>query len=321
MHGGEITVESEPGAGTCFTVRLELVASAGAEQANMESSTETELSTFKDEDDQFDETPASDKRVRKRDAPVILLVEDNEDFRFYLKDNLKLSYKVVEASNGKEGWQKALALHPHLVVSDISMPEMNGIELCEKLKTDRRTRHIPVILLTALTAEDDQLKGLETGANDYMTKPFNFEILHSKIKNLLTLHQTFKKTYTKQINLQAPEMEIESDDLKFLNKVLLYIEKNLNNEQLSVEDLSKHIGMSRVSLYKKCLNVTGVTPVDYIRSVKLEKAAVLLEKSNKTVAEICYMTGFGTPNYFAKLFKAKYNMLPSEYMAANRKSK
>jgi len=321
MHGGEISVESKQGSGTCFTVRLELVASVNSKQENMESSGETEFPTFKEEDDLFDETHTSDKRIRKRNAPVVLLVEDNEDFRFYLKDNLKLSYKIIEASNGKEGWQKALALHPHLVVSDISMPEMNGIELCEKLKSDRRTRHIPVILLTALTAEDDQLKGLETGANDYMTKPFNFEILHSKIKNLLTLHQTFKKTYTKQINLQAPEMEIESDDLKFINKVLLYIEKNLNNEQLSVEDLSKHIGMSRVSLYKKCLNVTGVTPVDYIRSVKLEKAAVLLEKSNKTVAEICYMTGFGTPNYFSKLFKAKYNMLPSEYLAAKRNSK
>jgi AraC-like DNA-binding protein len=175
-------------------------------------------------------------------------------------------------------------------------------------------------LLTALTAEEEQLKGLKTGANDYMTKPFNFEILHSKIKNLLTLHQNFKKTYSRQISMTSPDMEIESDDAKFLNSALLYIEDNLHKPQLSVEDLSRHIGMSRVSLYKKCLKITGKTPVDFIRSVKLEKAAVLLEKSNKTVAEICYMVGFSTPNYFAKAFKAKYNVVPSEYIANKRDS-
>ncbi|WP_449436514.1 response regulator transcription factor [Pedobacter steynii] len=251
---------------------------------------------------------------------MILLVEDNEDFRFYLKDNLKEFYRIEEASNGKEGWQKALSLHPDLIVSDISMPEMDGNQLCGKIKSDQRTRHIPIILLTALTAEEEQIKGLDTGANDYMTKPFNFEILHSKIKNLLVLQQSFKKTYTRQINMALPEMEIESDDAKFLNVAMLYIEENLHNPQLSVEDLSRHTAMSRVSLYKKCLKVTGKSPVDFIRSVKLEKAAVLLEKSDKTIAEICYMVGFSTPNYFAKSFKAKYHVLPSEYIAEKRKS-
>jgi len=317
MHDGDIMVESEPGAGSCFIVRLKLTSLAFAEPKNTEIA--EVIVPEVTEDEQIDKSELSDAKVRGRNAPVVLLVEDNEDFRFYLKDNLKYYYKIIEASNGKEGWQKALALHPHLIVSDISMPEMNGTELCEKLKSDKRTKHIPVILLTALAGEEDQLKGLETGANDYMTKPFNFEILHSKIKNLLTLHQTFKKTYTKQINIQTPEIEIESDDVKFLNSALRYIEDNLHNPQLSVEDLSRHMAMSRVSLYKRCLKVTGKTPVDYIRSVKLEKAAVLLEKSDKTISEICYMVGFSTPNYFAKSFKAKYDMLPSEYQAEKRK--
>ena len=318
MHGGEISVESEPGMGTCFTVQLKLVSVPSSEEKKSAATDarppEPQLT------EQNGKSKSLDIRIRTRNAPVVLLVEDNEDFRFYLKDNLKYFYKIVEASNGKEGWQKALALHPHLIVSDISMPEMNGTELCEKLKSDKRTKHIPIILLTALTGEEDQLRGLETGANDYMTKPFNFEILHSKIKNLLTLHQTFKKTYSKQISIQPPEIEIESEDVKFLNTALLYIEENLHNPQLSVEDLSRHMAMSRVSLYKKCLKVTGKTPVDYIRSVKLEKAAVLLEKSNKTVSEICYMVGFSTPNYFAKSFKAKYDLLPSEYLAEKRNS-
>jgi len=318
MQGGEIAVESEPGQGTCFT--LQLLLSPVVEEDLVRSNAE-DLSVQYDIDDKekTGKEPA-DKHVTTKNVPVILLVEDNEDFRFYLKDNLSIYYKIVEASNGKEGWQKALALHPHLIVSDISMPEMSGTELCTKLKSDERTKHIPIILLTALTGEEEQLKGLETGANDYMTKPFNFEILHSKIKNLLTLHQTFKKTYSRQVSMASPEMEIESDDVKFLNTALLYIEDNLHKPQLSVEDLSKHMVISRVSLYRRCLRVTGKTPIDFIRSVKLEKAAVLLEKSSKTISEICYMVGFSTPNYFAKAFREKYQVLPSEYRAKKRHS-
>jgi len=318
MQGGEIVVESEPGLGSCFTLYLNLVplAISGQEQKHHEDADAPNARPDKKDG----EKESADKHLRVKNAPLILLVEDNEDFRFYLKDNLRVFYKIEEASNGKEGWQKALALHPDLIVSDISMPEMNGNELCGKLKSDERTKHIPIILLTALTGEEEQLKGLEIGANDYMTKPFNFEILHSKIKNLLTLHQTFKKTYSRQVSMASPEMEIESDDVKFLNTALLYIEDNLHKPQLSVEDLSKHMVISRVSLYRKCLRVTGKTPVDFIRSVKLEKAAVLLEKSSKTISEICYMVGFSTPNYFAKAFREKYQLLPSEYRAKKRDS-
>lgn len=196
---------------------------------------------------------------------------------------------------------------------------MDGIELCNKIKADKRTSHIPIILLTALMGEEEQIRGLQTGANDYMTKPFNFEILNAKIKNLLVLNRTLKDTYTKQIKVQAPELVIESQGDILLNKVMLYLEENLNNPKLSVEDLSRHVGMSRVSLYHKILELTGQSPVEYIRSIKLERAAVLLEKSDLNVAQISYMVGFATPNYFAKSFKARFNMQPSEYMAAKRK--
>ncbi|HVG15663.1 MAG TPA: helix-turn-helix domain-containing protein, partial [Chitinophagaceae bacterium] len=203
--------------------------------------------------------------------------------------------------------------------SDISMPFMDGIELSRKIKADKRTSHIPVILLTALTGEEDQLKGLETGANDYITKPFNFEVLHVKIKNLLLLNSSLKNTYTKQIKVLSPEIKIESDDEKLFNKIMLYLEDNLTNPQLSVEELSKHVGMSRSSLYSKLLELTGLTPVEYIRSVKLDKAAVLLEKSDMNISQIAYSVGFSTPNYFARSFKSKFNMLPSEYITKMRK--
>jgi len=325
MHGGSISVESEQGKGSTFVIRFPFIAEASQEATavNLPRAATTEQVRIRVEEEKpailtGKETEAED--TLSRDMPTILLVEDNDDFRFYLKDNLKNFYRVYEASNGKEGWQKALAHHPQIIVSDISMPFMDGIELCNKVKADKRTSHIPIILLTALTGEEEQIRGLQTGANDYMTKPFNFEILNAKIKNLLVLNRTLKDTYTKQIKVQAPELVIESQGDILLNKVMLYLEENLNNPKLSVEDLSRHVGMSRVSLYHKILELTGQSPVEYIRSIKLEKAAVLLEKSDLNVAQISYMVGFATPNYFAKSFKSRFNMQPSEYMTAKRKS-
>ena len=250
---------------------------------------------------------------------TILLVEDNDDFRFYLKDNLKETYHIIEAVNGKEGWQKALALHPDIMVSDISMPEMNGKDLCRKIKNDSRTSHIPIILLTALIGEEEELKGLEIGANDYMTKPFNFEILISKIKNLLRLQATFKKTYTRQVDFQSTEAAIPSGDEKFVKDIIEYINENMQDPVLSVNELSRHMGMNRNTLYKKLLMITGKSPVEYIRSIRLKKAAHLLENSQMNIAEVSYEVGFNTPQYFAKSFREEFNMLPSEFVLQKRK--
>ena len=316
LHGGSIQVESITGKGSTFTIRLPLVELKQNEitEATAEESVATEPALDLEE---LTEIPASSSAQ----LPIILIVEDNEDFRFYLKDNLKAYYRIVEASNGKEGWQKVLSSHPQLVVSDISMPQVSGIELCKKIKSDKRSSHIPVLLLTALTGEEDQLLGLETGANDYMTKPFNFNILNIKIRNLLTLNEQFKNTYSKQLKVAAPDLKIESDNEKLLSKVIQYIESNLTNPQLSVEDLSRKIGMSRGSLYTKILELSGETPVEFIRSVKLDRAAVLLEKSDMNIAQVSYSVGFSTPNYFARAFKARFNMLPSEYVQLKRGDK
>lgn len=172
-----------------------------------------------------------------------------------------------------------------------------------------------------MQGESDQIKGLQTGANDYVTKPFNFEVLNVKIKNLLALNDKLKNTYSKQIQVVTAEPTIESEDEKLLQTIMRHLEENLTNPQLSVEELSRHVGMSRSSLYAKLLELTGKTPVEFIRCVKLEKAAVLLEKSDMNVAQIAYSVGFSTPNYFARSFKAKYNMLPSEYLFKMRKEK
>ncbi|GEP98676.1 hybrid sensor histidine kinase/response regulator transcription factor [Chitinophaga cymbidii] len=321
LHGGTIGVESEEGKGAVFFVRIPLMpvpAKAPQQtfrQAGVPASTEMTEPSGRQVAPAPAEAPAA-----TADMPLVLLVEDNEDFRIYLKDNLCGSCKVIEAADGKEGWQKALALHPELIVSDISMPQMDGISLLQKLKADKRTSHIPVILLTALANEEQQIAGLETGANDYITKPFNSDVLYAKIRNLLQLNHTLKNTYSRQVRVLAPEAEIESAGEKLMNKIAGYLEDNLASSQLSVESLSKEVGMSRSSLYSRLLELTGQTPVEYIRSYRLERAAALMEKSEMTIAEIAYLVGFSTPNYFAKSFKSKFNMLPSEFIASMKKS-
>ena len=247
-----------------------------------------------------------------------MLIEDNEDFRFYLKDNLREYYQVVEAGNGKEAWQRILASHPDLIVSDVSMPEMDGIELCRKLKADNRTAHIPVILLTALTTDDQQLTGLETGASDYMTKPFNFEILLSKIRNLLQQQALSKKTYRKQLEIRPVETEVESVNEKFIRQLSLNLEKHLDDSSYTVDQLSSEMNMSRVGLYKKMIPITGKSPLEYIRFYRLQKSQALLIKSQLTIAEIAYQVGFSNPKHFSKYFKQEFGLLPSEFIAKNR---
>jgi YesN/AraC family two-component response regulator len=205
-------------------------------------------------------------------------------------------------------------MHPGVVVSDINMPEMNGLELCEKIKGDSRTAHIPVILLTALSEEEDHLLGLESGANDYVMKPFNFEILLSKIQNLMLLQETLKRTYQKQVEVNVQQMEIESEDEKFIKNAINIVEANITNYNFSVEELSRLMLLSRVSLYKKLLILTGKSPVDFIRSIRLKKALQLLQKSKLNIAGVAYEVGFSNPTYFAKVFREEYGMPPSDYV-------
>lgn len=326
LHNGSISVHSILGEGSTFEVALPLKEVVHA-QVHLENNAAGKLVPLNGNGKHEDvgeqivteeiESAADEKETSFSKKPTVLLVEDNDDFRFYLKDNLREHFNILEAENGKTGWQKALASHPELVVSDISMPVMDGIELCKKIKADKRTAHIPVILLTALTGEDQQLRGLETGANDYMTKPFNFEILQSRIKNLLSLQTKMRKTYQKQMEVKPADVVISSPDEKFLAQALEIVEKNIANPDFSVEDLSKAMFMSRVALYKKLLALSGKSPIDFIRDIRLKRAAQLLEKSKMTVSEIAYEVGFNDPKYFAKYFKKEFGVTPSTYARTN----
>ena len=309
MHGGKIGVESEPGKGSTFSFHLKLKT---AELINKEAGPASINLVANEAKNHLPEN-------KNGTEASILIVEDDDDFRFYIKENLKSEYRIFEAPDGKEGWQRALFHHPDIIVCDVQMPVMNGLELVRKIKSDKRTKHIPVILLTAADTHNGILDGLESGAIDYMTKPFDFTVLQAKINNLLILNQSFKDTYSKQVTVVLPETESVSDKDIFLKKTLSYIYENLDNPQLSVEVLSTHLCISRASLYNRLIEYTGMSPVDFIRSVKLEKAKGLLEKSDMTVTEVAYETGFANPNYFARVFKAKYNRTPSEFHDEKRK--
>jgi len=320
LHKGSIQVESEAGKGSCFTVLLPAERSDPPMQAQSPTKEDAGMEEPPEEWTGASaplHAPVAPGSLPAK-KPVILLVEDNEDFRFYLKDNLREFFTIVEASNGREGWQRTLGYHPDLVVSDISMPEMSGIDLCRKIKSDKRTSFVPVILLTALIGEEQQLKGLETGANDYMTKPFNFGILLSKVRNLLAQQATSRKAFRKQVEVNPADKIVDSPDEKFIRQALAIIEKNISNPDFSVEEMSRELFVSRVALYKRILSLTGNTPIEFIRSIRMKRAAQLLEKSRFTIAEIAYESGFNNPKYFSRYFKAEFGMLPSAYQAKKR---
>jgi len=314
LHNGSIYVESVPGKGSNFIVSLPVTRIDLPVAATQPPQEDPIFLPPRDDAAAPPITPISQPSKK----PVLLLVEDSEDLRSYLKDNLQEFFTILEAANGREGWQKTLGAHPDLVISDISMPEMNGIDLCRKIKTDKRTSFVPVILLTALTGEEQQLKGLETGANDYVTKPFNVDILLSKVRNLLQQQEIARKTWQKQVEVNPVRTTATSPDEQFIQHALEIMERNISNADFSVEDMGRELFISRVGLYKRILALTGKTPIEFIRSFRLKRAAQLLAMSRFTVAEIAYECGFNNPKYFSRYFKTEFGMLPSAYQAKKR---
>jgi signal transduction histidine kinase/ligand-binding sensor domain-containing protein/DNA-binding response OmpR family regulator len=307
LHKGRIELESETGKGSCFTILLPVT-------TDMNNGGDNLIQTAKIEETVYSDSISNEKIYDHN--PTILLVEDNEDFLLYLKDNLKNNYNIFEAPDGHIGLKIAREKSPDLIVSDIMMPEMDGIELLRNLKNDKHTSHIPVILLTARNSDHKKLEGFDVGADDYITKPFSFEILESRIKNLIHQRKLIRKSFQKIFELTPSEIKVTSLDEKLIQKAIAIVEKNIANANFSVDQLAREIGMSRVHLYKKLTALTGKTPLEFIRVIRLRRASRLLEKSQLTISEIAYQVGFNNPKYFAKYFKEEYKMLPSDYVAS-----
>jgi YesN/AraC family two-component response regulator len=237
-----------------------------------------------------------------------------------MKDSLKSEYHVREAADGAKAWEMIPALQPDIIVSDVMMPDTDGIALAKRVKGDIRTSHIPLILLTARSAEEQELEGLGSGADDYITKPFNFDILLLRIKRLLQLRQKRQERFNGKMEVNPSEITITSLDETLIKKAIQYVESNISRSELSVEELSRELGMSRVHLYKKLRSITGKSPIEFIRIIRLKRAAQLLRESQRNVSEIAYQVGFGNPKCFSKYFKEEFGVLPSVYQGKREAS-
>lgn len=303
LHGGKISVDSKPDMGSTFIVELPLKEISSDEDL-VDGLVEELAQSVHQRDENTDVIDSS--------KPTVLLVEDNYDFRFYLKDNLKQYYNVTVASNGKEAWKMIKNDPPDVIISDVMMPIMDGHELCEKVKSDPRTLHIPVILLTAQSSDQHRIAGLEAGAIEYISKPFNFEILISSINSALKFQRRVQESEHK-IKVQTSEVDIVSMDEQLITKAVAFVEANISNSEFSVEDLSHELGYSRGHFYQKILKITGQSPIDFIRNIRMKRAADLLERSQLNVSEVAYKVGYNNPKLFSRYFKSVYNMYPSEY--------
>jgi len=306
LHDGEIFVTSEIGKGSCFTIHLP-VNNSGLLADQTDEPVEA-INHFPDI------IVDKSEKIFDSERPVLLIAEDNDDLRFYLKDNLLEHYQIHEASNGEEALKKIQKIVPDLIISDIMMPGMDGIELCRRVKSDRTICHIPLILLTARSSEQQQLEGIGKGADDYITKPFNFQILEAKIANIINLKRNLRLLFRNKLQIEPHEITVTSLDEQFMRKALELVEKNIAITDYSVETMSRDMGMSRTLLYKKILALTGKPPLEFIRSLRLKRAALLLSKSQMNVSEIAFQVGFNDPKYFSKHFKNEFGVLPSKYI-------
>jgi signal transduction histidine kinase/DNA-binding response OmpR family regulator/ligand-binding sensor domain-containing protein len=255
--------------------------------------------------------PASDS--------LVLVVDDNDDFLTFMKYNLGHNYRVQTATDGREAWEmlQGEAPKPDLIISDVMMPDMDGHELCRLIRKDEHLSHIPVLMLTARHTEDSKLEGLQVGADDYMTKPFNPHILALRMQRLIELGKQ-RRASRLQASLTAADIPITSVDEKFMQEAHDYVESHLGDSELTVETLSRQMGMSRVNLYKRLLQLSGKTPIEFIRVIRLQRAAQLLRESQMHVSEIAFEVGFNNPKYFAKYFREEFGMLPSAYQEAHK---
>lgn len=321
-HGAKILVESEEKSGSSFTILFKKgTAHFGSDVTIDDSPVIVPLSEPKGETDVMDRTHTDYEEIR--DHSCVLIVEDDDDLRQFVRSILESDYEVHEASNGKEGFEKALELIPDFIVSDIMMPEIDGIELLAKVRANIHTSHILFLLLTAKTTLDSKLEGFEQGADEYISKPFSVSYFKARVKNLLQRRGELQKYYRSRGIGKSKNALLSGDDdtnravngkeIAFIESINTFIKEHVGNNDFVIEDLAVEMGMSRTVFFKKLKGLTGLAPIEYIRDMLMQHAADLLENEDYSIKEVSYRVGMNDPKYFSKCFKKKFNMTPSEY--------
>lgn len=319
VHKGKIEVESKEGEGSTFSITLPINRSSYT-QEEIDDNIKPNLHYY-DHTEEFledmGETPENDPELEKRsagpDAPSILIIEDNDELRKYLFYNLKPFFNVSLAENGVVGLDKARKEFPDLIMCDVMMPEMDGIEVSKTLKTDFNTSHIPIILLSAKSSEEQKREGLETGADAYVTKPFSLKLLKIQIRNLIEQRKKLMQKFGKKAEVSPVDLGGTNADQQFLTKVIKIIEEKMSDPEFNVNSIVKEFGYGRTVFYKKIKGIAGYAPNDFVRIIRMKKAASALKNTDMSVAEISYMTGFNDSNYFSRTFKKHFGKTPSEY--------
>ncbi|WP_304408079.1 substrate-binding domain-containing protein [Bacteroides acidifaciens] len=311
MHGGTISVESDEKQGTVFTVDLP-VRTCACETSSLE---ESPVSSVSEASSLNDALPIEEEELEKNydsSKPSVLIIDDNVDIRSYVHGLLHTDYTVIEAADGSEGIRKAMKYVPDLIISDVMMPGIDGIECCRRLKSELQTCHIPVILLTACSLDEQKIQGYDGGADSYISKPFSSQLLLARVRNLIDSHRRLKQFFG---GGQALAKEDVCDmDKDFVEKFKALIDAKMGDSGLNVEDLGKEMGLSRVQLYRKIKSLTNYSPNELLRIARLKRAASLLASSDMTVAEIGYEVGFSSPSYFAKCYKEQFGESPTDLL-------
>ncbi|MEX2371641.1 MAG: two-component regulator propeller domain-containing protein [Bacteroidales bacterium] len=320
LHKGEIKVESTKGQGTDLIVRLLTGNSHFPENVIIK---EREAYSYTPKVEEMEDILPIEKengeikilsRNESLDKPFVLIVEDDVEMCHYLQKILEPTYKVETARDGLEGWSKASHLNPDLIITDVMMPEMNGIELTQKLKDDFNTCHIPVIMLSSKSAVESQVEGLQTGAEAYVPKPFNAKLLISYIQSFLTQRKKIREILQSKVELKPDEVKVTPKDKEFIEKVLHLIDEGMVDTDFNVEKLANEMYISRTLFYKKIKGITGYQPVELIRTIRLKKAAKYIETGEFTVSEVAYMVGYTDIRYFSTSFKKQFGTSPSQYL-------
>lgn len=310
LYQGKVGLESTDENGTWFWVELPLEKAGAIGEATVAS--KFNGSSFKANNKREHKVDQSTKPI-KEEKPLVLLVEDHEEVRTYIKQKLESNFEIIEAEDGETGLEKAINQLPDLIISDLMMPKMDGITLCQHIKADQRTDHIPFILLTAKADIDSRLVGLKTGANDYLAKPFNNQELLFRAKNLIAQRQKLREHFANFIQIEPRAVKVNSAEQEFLKKAINVVEAHLDKPAFSATDFCKAMHLSRTQLHRKLKNLTGHSTTDFIRNLRLQRASQLLAAKSANVTQVAFEVGFSSQSYFTKCFKKKYGRTPSEY--------